>query len=91
VKHRRRPSGRDATCPTKSKGSPTPVVLHINTYQNKEKHIRNIIKHINTVLTIENYLNACRGGAVGLDVTPTRFIDPNIRKKVKLNIFNNKR
>ena len=40
------------------------------------------VMDISTPLTIENYLNACRGGAVGLDVTPTRFIDPNIRKNL---------
>lgn len=34
---------------------------------------------ISTPLAIENYLSAERGAAVGIDVTPKRFIDPVIR------------
>jgi phytoene dehydrogenase-like protein len=34
---------------------------------------------ISTPLTIEDYLNTPRGGAVGLDVTPKRFVDAELR------------
>ena len=40
------------------------------------------VMDISTPLTIENYLNASRGGAVGLDVTPTRFTDSFCRKNL---------
>ena len=40
------------------------------------------VMDISTPLSIEYYLNAAKGGAVGLDVTPTRFIDSTIRRQL---------
>ena len=40
------------------------------------------VMDISTPLSIEYYLNAARGGAVGLDVTPTRFVDSAIRRQL---------
>jgi len=41
-----------------------------------------VVDDISTPLTIENYLNAQNGGAVGIDVIPRRFINPVIRKQL---------
>lgn len=35
---------------------------------------------ISTPLSIQYYLRATQGGAVGLDVTPERFVDPQFRE-----------
>ena len=35
---------------------------------------------VSTPLSIEQWLHARRGGAVGLDVTPERFCDPVVRE-----------
>lgn len=35
---------------------------------------------ISTPLSIQYYLRATQGGAVGLDVTPNRFADPQLRQ-----------
>lgn len=37
---------------------------------------------ISTPLSIEHYLNAHRGAAVGMDVLPSRFVDPIIREQL---------
>lgn len=37
---------------------------------------------ISTPLSIEYYLNAARGAAVGLDVTPSRFVDSTVRRQL---------
>ena len=40
------------------------------------------VSDISTPLTTEHYLNADGGGAVGIDVTPARFIDPLVRQRL---------
>ena len=37
------------------------------------------VADLSTPLTIEHYLRADKGGAVGIDVTPQRFTDPSVR------------
>lgn len=38
------------------------------------------VMDISTPLSIQYYLRAMKGGAVGLDVTPARFADPTLRQ-----------
>ena len=40
------------------------------------------VADISTPLSIEQWLHAHRGGAVGLDVNPTRFMDPVVRRQL---------
>lgn len=40
------------------------------------------VSDVSTPLTIENYLNAQDGGAVGIDVVPERFTSPIIRQQL---------
>ncbi len=47
-------------------------------YTKAKDHIELI--DLSTPLTIENYLRATNGGAVGLDVTPDRFCNPVLRE-----------
>lgn len=37
------------------------------------------VVNLSTPLSVEAWLNTHRGGGVGLDVTPTRFVDPDVR------------
>lgn len=52
--------------------------IFLKYFPKAEGHFESI--DISTPLTIENYLNTPFGGAVGIDVTPARFVDPDVRR-----------
>lgn len=64
----------------KSKWAERAVSLLKMYYPQVEGHVD--LVDISTPLTIENYLHAKNGSAVGIDVTPERFVDPAVRRRL---------
>lgn len=53
------------------------LALFLRYFPKAKDHIEYV--DLSTPLSIEQWLQVKRGGAVGLDVTPTRFCDPKVR------------
>lgn len=54
--------------------------IFLTHFPRAEQYIK--VVDISTPLTIEHYLHGVHGGAVGIDVNPARFCDPEIRESL---------